>query len=275
MVVITGASAGIGLAAAGILADAGARLICLSRDTARAHIATAALRARYGNDSVLFIPVDLSRPDQVVAAADEIEDRCGRINILINNAGAMFSRRTETPEGFEGTFALNHLGYVLLTYLLLPTLHAAGTARVINVASEAHHGVSLDFDDLHGRRGYQGWRAYQRSKLCNILFTRELARREQGRGLTVACLHPGFIASDFGNNNSGPFRWLLSLAKWAKAEPVATGAERIADLAVRPDLVAGGYYVRKRLTPPGPAAQDEDTAHRLWERTMNLLAPWL
>ncbi len=170
----------------------------------------------------------------------------------------------------ERTFALNHMGYFLLTDRLLPRLKEAAPSRIVNVASEAHRGAALDFADLAGRRGAKGWPAYRRSKLANILFTAELARRLAGSGVVANCLHPGFVATRFGDVGSTlPTRMLLGLAKRFAAITPAAGAQTIVHLAAAPEAaaVSGGYFIKSRAALPSPAAQDAAAARRLWEES--------
>ena len=195
-----------------------------------------------------------------------------RIDVLINNAGAIFQRRETTEDGLERTFALNHMGYFLLTALLRDRLVASAPARIVNVASQAHRGATLDFADLQTARGYSGWRAYQRSKLCNILFTRELARRLGGTGVTANALHPGFVASRFGDNNHGLFRFGLGIAKRFAAISMEEGAETPVYLATSPEVAAvtGRYFDKCRPSEPSLAAQDDAAAARLWQESARI-----
>jgi len=195
-----------------------------------------------------------------------------RVDVLVNNAGAIFRRRDVTRDGLERTYALNHMAYFLLTALLKERLAAAAPSRIVSVASEAHRGATLDFDDLQGARHYSGWTAYQRSKLCNILFTRELARRLQGTGITANCLHPGFVASGFGDNNDGAFRVALSIAKRLFAISEEKGAATTVYLASSPEVqdTNGLYFKGCRPAFPSAAAQDDGAARRLWEESARL-----
>jgi NAD(P)-dependent dehydrogenase (short-subunit alcohol dehydrogenase family) len=192
--------------------------------------------------------------------------------VLLNNAGAIFNHRMATDEGFERTFALNHLAYYVLTNLLLDRLKASAPARVVNVASEAHRGATLDFADLQTTRNYSGWLAYKRSKLCNILFTRALARRLAGTGVTANALHPGFVATDFGNNNDGIFRAGLGLAKRVMAIAPAEGAKTSVYLASAPEVadLTGLYFDKCAAREPSVAAQDDRSAAALWRESAEL-----
>ena len=234
--IITGATAGIGLEVAARLGALGARLVLVGRDPAKGAAALAQLRARVPGLAAEMHYADLSLLAEVRRLAPLLAETAPRIDVLLNNAGAIFYRREETREGLERTFALNHMGYFLLTALLRENLLTSAPARIINVASGAHRKASLDFDDLQGVRRYDGWTSYCRSKLANILFTRELARRLAGSGVTANCLHPGFVASSFGDNNRGAFRLALGLAKRLIAIPVAKGAETPVYLAGSPEI---------------------------------------
>jgi NAD(P)-dependent dehydrogenase (short-subunit alcohol dehydrogenase family) len=203
--------------------------------------------------------------------AGEIAALQPRIDVLINNAGAMFQERGVTEDGLERSFALNHMSYFVLTNRLKDRLVAAGPARIVNTASGAHQGQSLDFADLQSERNYRGLRVYGRSKLANILFTRELARRLTGTGLTVNCLHPGFVATRIGENNNLIFRVGLAIAKRFALSP-EKGAETIVYLASSPEVasVSGGYFYQSRPATPSTAARDDATAKRLWDESARI-----
>jgi len=197
--IITGATGGIGLETARRLGALGARLVLVGRNRDKGNAAISRLRAEVPGVAVEMHHADLSRPDEIRRLADALLKTASRIDVLVNNAGAVFANRNTTPDGLELTFALNHMGYFRLMALLRDRLIASAPARVVNVASEAHRGSHLDFEDLQCSRRYRGWKAYQRSKLANILFTRELARRLEGTGVTANCLHPGFVARTQAN----------------------------------------------------------------------------
>jgi NAD(P)-dependent dehydrogenase (short-subunit alcohol dehydrogenase family) len=264
-IVITGATGGIGLAAAERLAAEGARLILVGRDGGRGERAVAWLKAKAPRAEIEFRAADLSRLGEVRRLGDELA-ALPRIDVLVNNAGAIFDRRGETADGLERTFALNHMAYFLLTVRLLDRLRASAPARIVSVASEAHRGAALDFGDLQTTRGYSGWLAYRRSKLANILFTRELARRLAGTGVAASCLHPGFVASGFGDRNGLLFRVGLGLAKRVMAITPAEGADTVAFLVLAPEgaRAGGGYFERRREIAPSAAARDDAAARRLW-----------
>jgi len=263
-VIVTGATSGIGEVAAIRLAEKGARIVFTARDKARADDTMAALkRANPRGDHAMHM-ADLSRLSEMKRAAAELA-REPRIDVLVNNAGALFNKRTETADVLEMTFALNHMAYFVITNMLLGKLKAR--ARIVTVASNAHRGARLDFDDLQSRRGYAGFPVYSRSKLCNILFNRELARRLAGSGVTANALHPGFVATRFGNDSGGIVRAVLKVAKPIGAISPEEGARTIIYLASSPDVaaVSGGYFYEcKPATPTAEARNDED-AKRLWD----------
>ena len=229
-VIVTGGNSGIGLETAVALAGAGARVLITARDRARGEAALAEVRRRGGRDDAELAVFDLADLASVRAGAAELLDRCPRIDVLVNNAGVVLSDRRETTDGLEATFAVNHLGPFLLTLLLLERIKASTPARIVNVASTAHKGArhGLDFDDLQSRHGYAGMLVYSKSKLANIYFTAELARRLAGTGVTVNCLHPGTVATGYGRD--GDSRGFLGLR--------AQG-----DQAVHPQRRAGGEDV--------------------------------
>ncbi|MFO0952303.1 MAG: SDR family oxidoreductase [Isosphaeraceae bacterium] len=264
---ITGATSGLGAVAADALAHAGARVIVVGRDKARCDESATRLRSLGGADS-FGIAADLSNQAYVRRLADEVRNRVTRLDVLLNNAGAMFAERTETVDGVEKTWALNHLGYFLLTNLLIEPLKAAGSARVVSVASDAHRAAfGIDFDDPEmKRRKYRPFRAYAQSKLANILFAFELARRLEGTGVTSNCLHPGFVATSFFNGRERMFR-LMKLAAWLVALTPEKGARTSIYLASSPDVtgVSGRYFERCRPAKPARPANDPEAARRLWD----------
>jgi len=270
--VITGATSGIGLRAAIGLAAAGARLVVIGRDRARGDAALARLRQAAPGVEVTIHYADLASLAELRRLASLLTDTVPRIDVLLNNAGAIYSRRSVTADGLERTFALNHMGYFVLTELLLGRLKDSAPARIVNVASDAHRGAELDFDDLQSERGYRAYKAYQRSKLCNILYTRGLARRLAGTGVTANCLHPGFVASRFGDDNGGLFAFALGLAKRFKGLSPEQGAQGAVYLATSPDAAAasGGYFDKGKPASPSPAAQDDQAAARLWQESARI-----
>lgn len=266
-IIVTGGTSGIGLAGAVDLAGQGHRIVLVARDPARAEAALRRLRrAGPDVDHALHL-ADLSRLSEMKRVGAAIASAEPRIDVLVNNAGALFDRRQEVEGGFEKTFALDHLSYFVLTAALLPSLRAAGQARVVSTSSEGHRFATLDFDDLQGRRAYSGWKAYCRAKLANVLFTRELARRLAGTGVTANCFHPGFVASRFGDETDGAFRPVFGLAKSFFAISPEKGADTLVYLAASPEVEgrSGGYYSKRKLTKTSRAGQDDAAARRLWD----------
>ncbi len=265
-VVATGATSGIGEVAALSLAQMGARIVVIARDEKRAEATLNKLETqapRLGHSvhlADLSSMAETRRVGQAVARAE------ARIDVLINNAGAVFSQRRVTPEGLELTFALNHMAYFVLTAELCDRLAASAPARVVSTSSMAHQGASLDFSNLQGERGFNGWKAYGRSKLANIHFTRELARRLAGTGVTANCLHPGFVATRFGDASGGWTSRLMPLVRTLAISP-EQGADTIIHLASSPEVegVTGQYFVKRKIAQPSAAARDDAAAKQLWE----------
>ena len=264
-IVITGATSGIGEVAAIRLAEQGARIVFIARDQARAEVTLAALRKANRAADHRFVVADLSLLSDMKRAAGEIEVLAPAIAVLINNAGALFNKRQETADGLEKTFALNHMSYFTITNLLLPKLKPG--ARIVSTASRAHEGATLDFDDLQSHKFKLGFQVYAKSKLCNILFTRELARRIAGTGVTVTCLHPGFVSTRFGDQSGGFMQKLVGLAKALGAISPEEGAKTIVYLAASLDveLVSGEYFDKCKIKTPSKEARNDADAKRLWE----------
>ncbi len=271
-VVVTGATRGIGFETTRGLAALGARVVMISRDARRTEEQAAVIRTATGNTAVETLQADLSVQADVRRVAGEILDRCPRIDVLVNNAGAVFSSRKETVDGLEMTFALNHMNYFLLTNLLLDRLKASAPARIVNVASAAHTMGKIKFDDLQHARSYSGFSAYGDSKLMNILFTYELSRRLSGTGVTANCLHPGFVASGFGKNDSPLMKAGIALMRPFQISAVK-GAQTSIYLASSPDVegVTGKYFSNRRAVDSNKASYDIATAQRLWEETARIV----
>ena len=271
--IVTGASAGIGQAIAQGLAACGAQVVLVCRSRARAEAAQNAIRTATGNAEIDIALADLSSQVEIRRLAQELLQRYPRIHALVNNAGVVNTKRTVTVDGIETVFAVNHLAYFLLTQLLLPRLIDSAPARIVNIASDAHHWDRLDFDDLQNHRRYRGLKVYAQSKLCNLLFTRELARRIASTGVTVNSLHPGGVATGLGWNNGW---WAVLVAKVLK--PFLRTAEQGADTAIylttTPEVanVNGKYFYNRREHQPSHAVQDDEAARRLWEISEQLTA---
>jgi NAD(P)-dependent dehydrogenase (short-subunit alcohol dehydrogenase family) len=272
-VVVTGANTGIGFETAAAMAGMGADVVITARDPAKGEAAAARIRERHPRARVEAMELDLARLDDVRRFAKDLEARRERLHVLVNNAGLMLDRRTTTIDGFETTFQVNHLGPFLLTNLLLDRLKASAPARIVNVSSTAHHGARLDFDDLQSERGYAGMRVYAMTKLCNILFTRELARRLEGTGVTANALHPGTVRTGFGQEGDTGGLWRIA---WAIGRPFflspRQGARTSVYLASSPEVEgrSGAYYTRCRPSRTSRAAQDDEAARRLWEISARL-----
>ena len=274
-VVATGATSGVGEQAVLALARMGARIVFVARDERRAEATLAKLERIAPRRGHTVHLADLSSMAETRRVGLLIGRSEPRVDVLINNAGAMFAERRVTAEGLELTFALNHMAYFGLTDALGERLAAATPARVVSTASAAHLRASLDFSDLQTARGYSGWRAYARSKLANILFTREAARRLAGAGVTANCFHPGFVASRFGSASGGWTSRLMPLAKMFAITP-EEGADTLVYLASSPEPadVSGGYFVKRKAVQPSASACDDEAAQKLWEASEALAAPW-
>jgi NAD(P)-dependent dehydrogenase (short-subunit alcohol dehydrogenase family) len=270
-IVITGATSGIGRVAAQHLAEMGARIILVAREKSRMEATLDQLRAAAPTQAHGAYLADLCKISEVKRVGAEIAAAEPPIDVLINNAGALFAFRTVTEDGLEKTFALNHMAYFVLTEMLRDRLVAAGEARIVNTSSAAHLNARLDLDDLQCRTGYGAMKAYGRSKLCNILFTRELARRLAGTKVTANCLHPGFVATRFGDEAGGLISRFAGLAKLLAVSP-EDGAKTLVYLASSPHVArtTGRYFYLCRPLSPSRAAEDEALATELWERSVVL-----
>ncbi len=269
---ITGATSGIGLESARALARQGASVVLVGRNEDRGKAALAEVRRTEPEAKLELMLADFTRLDTVHQLAADFQSRYSRLDVLLNNAGLIIDRRKVTPDGFEATFATNHLAHFVLTNLLLETLKASGPSRVVNVSSEAHRAGSLTFlDDLQAERGYLGMRVYGNSKLANILFTRELAKRLADTRVTTNSLHPGTVRTGFGHNTEGIFRHLVKLASpfMLSAEG---GARTSVYLASSPEVegVSGKYFIRCKEARGTRASRDDAAAAKLWEKSVEL-----
>jgi NAD(P)-dependent dehydrogenase (short-subunit alcohol dehydrogenase family) len=267
---VTGANSGIGKATVQGLAERGARVIMVCRSEERGEAARREIVDATGHDAIDLLLADLAVQADVRALADEVMARYNRLDVLINNAGIYQADRQLTPDGIEKTWAVNHLAYFLLANLLrdmlVHTASAHGEARVVNVGSEAYKGGDIDLDDPGFEEApYNGMKAYARSKLANLLFTYELARRWRGTGVAVTCVHPGVVASGFWDRNNDWLSWAAWLFKWMYKSP-ASGARGPLYLATSPEVdgVTGAYFDGTEPVTPEPKAYDERTAQRLW-----------
>ena len=278
---VTGASGGIGRETAVALAKLGATVVMVSRDSERGEVALSDVRRRSsGSNDVQLMLADLASLQAVRSLASEFRQRYQRLHVLVNNAGAYNAKRLLSEDGHELTFAVNHLAHFLLTNLLLDLLKASAPARIVNVSSRSHMGATIDFDDLHKESGYRGMSAYGQSKLANVLFTRELARRLEGTGVTANSLHPGVVRTGFGRNNDGAIGALFRIfqARVFQIAPIPfiltpeQGAETSIYLASSPDVesVTGKYFVKKKPVPSSESSSDPALAARLWQLSEEL-----
>ena len=271
---VTGATSGIGQVTAAALAAQGAHVIVVGRNRAKAQQVVGEIRRQTGNDAVWYLLADFSDLQQVRELAAAFSAQYSQLDVLVNNAGTYFNTRHPAPGGVEMTFHVNHLAHFLLTNLLLDTLTASAPARIVNVTSRAHEYDNMDFDDLGFERSYFGMKAYARSKLANLLFTYELARRLAGSGVTVNAVHPGGVATDIWRTNFpvlGPaIKWVMSLFALTPEE----GADTLIYLASSPDVegVTGKYFVEREAIASSPLSYDEQVAARLWEVSEQLTA---
>lgn len=272
--VVTGATSGIGKAAAIALARLGARVVLVGRDRGRAEAAAAEISSVSASPPRTEI-ADLASLEQVRELAGRLAG-LERVDVLVNNAGLILGERRTTVDGFEYVFAVNHLAPFLLTSLLLPKLTASVPARVVTVTSDAHSAARLELSDPNLAHGWDSWRSYANSKLANILFTRELARRLDGTGVTANCAHPGVVRTGFGREARPLVRLGVTIARPFMASP-ERGADTIVYLASSPGVAdqTGGYYVKRQRREPSAAARDDTAARKLWEisEKMTGLAP--
>jgi len=270
---VTGATSGIGEETALAFARMGARVGILARSASRAANTRARIAAETGHE-IEIVEGDLGSLASVRRAAEEIFERFDALHVFVNNAGLIGLERKTTVDGFETTFATNHLGPFLLTNLVLPRIVESAPARIVNLASDAHKfaKAGLDFDDLQNERAYKAFRVYGESKLANILFTRELAGRLASTGVTVNCVHPGAVATALGAQNGLFARALITLLKPFFRSP-ARGADTTIHVATAPELATttGEYFVDRKVTKPTAHARDDETARRLWERSAELV----
>lgn len=266
-VLITGATNGIGKAAATELARMGATVVITARDLHKGQATLEEIRSKTGNSNLDLLVADLSSQAEVRRLAAEFKAKYSRLDVLINNAGGFFDVRKTTVEGIEYTFAFNHLAYFLLTNLLLDLLKQSAPSRIINVSSDAQSGAKLNFGDLQMEQRYGSFTAYGQSKLANVMFTYALARRLEGTGVTVNALHPGVVNTGFGDNSqSALIRGVMWLFKRFTLSP-ERGAETSVYLASSPEVegVTGKYFDKKRAKPSNPASYDEAAQERLWD----------
>ena len=245
----------------------GATVVIVGRSAQKTSQVVEEIRLATGNQNVDSLLADLSSQQEVRRLASDFKSKYSQLHVLLNNAGGTFTTRQLSVDGIEMTFALNHLAYFLLTNLLLDTIKASAPARIINVSSEAHSGGKIDFDNLQGERSYSSFGPYGNSKLANILFTTELARRLEGTGVTVNALHPGFVSTGFGKNNPGLLMKIMGAVVPLIARSPEKGAETSIYLASSPEVqsITGKYFVDCKVTQPAPQATDSAVARKLWD----------
>lgn len=265
-IIVTGANAGIGKITAQELARMGAHVVMVARSEERATAARHDIVSQTGSNRVDIMLADLSSQESIRTFASEFKRRYEKLDVLVNNAGGIFNQRLETADGLELTFALNHLGYFLPTMLLLDMLKDAPAGRIVSVSSDAHRGAELDLNDLQTTAGYSSFKAYGRSKLANIYFTYELARRLDGTSVTANTLHPGFVASNFGKNNGGLFKLFMNTVGRLIARSPEKGAETSIYLASSPEVegVSGKYFSNKKEVRSSDVSYDTAVAATLW-----------
>jgi retinol dehydrogenase 14 len=273
-VVVTGGNSGIGKEAAVELAAMGAHVVVAARSRTKGEAAVAEIKSRASSDAVELADLDLASIASIHAFADKFLANHDRLDVLLNNAGLTLRKRAETADGFEMVFGVNHLGHFLLTSRLRERLIESAPARVVNVASDAHRFArgGLDFDDLMATKRYRPFLVYARSKLANILFTRELARRLEGTGVIANCFHPGYIDSGFGRNNQGFFASLMSMGSSLFARSPEQGADTLIWLATAPEAgqTSGEYFYNRKPRRTKGLARNSELAKKLWNYTEEL-----
>ena len=263
---VTGATDGIGKVSARVLAELGAKVIIVGRNPEKSAIVLAELKSISGNENIDLLMADLAVMQEVRDLAEQVISRYDRIDVLLNNAGGYFTKHEITSDGLEMTFALNHMSYFLLTNKLMELLKYSAPARIVNVSSDAHYGVDMEFENLNGEQEYKAWKAYQKSKLANVLFTYELLKKVPGN-ITVNCLHPGFVATNFGHNNGGFFGPVLKIAQRISAINPEEGAKTSIFLCSAPEVkgVSGKYFYKCQPKTSSRESRNMDTGKRLWQ----------
>ena len=274
---VTGANQGIGKETALALARMGATVVITARDRAKGEAALADIRQRSGNDAASLFTADFASFASIRDFASEFQRSHQQLHVLVNNAGGYNAVRTLTKDGFETTFGVNHLGYFLTTQLLLDTIKSSAPARIVTVSSAAHNGAKINFDDLQSERSWAGFGAYGQSKLCNVLFAYELARRLEGSGVTSNALHPGVVMTGFGHNNAGIVGGFFDIFHTIARPFLLTadkGARTSVYLASSPavERVTGKYFADSREKQSNAISRDPDVARRLWDLSEQMVA---
>ncbi len=269
--VVTGANVGIGKVTSLELAKMGARVVMVCRSKEKGEKAADEIRKSSGNSAITLIVGDMSSQQDIRKVAAKFKEDFSQLHVLVNNAGGLVPTRELSVDGIEKTFAVNHLGYFLLTNLLLDVLSKSAPSRIVNVASSVHHYAKLDFENLQGERKYRQFQAYSLSKLENVLFTYELARRLEGSGVTVNCMEPGAVYTNFYNNSGFGLRVFASLFGWTMRTP-EKGAETVVYLASSPDVegVTGKYFKDKKAVSSSKLSMNQSISARLWELSEKL-----
>ena len=265
---ITGATDGIGKEAAIELAKKGCNLILIGRNKKKGEKVVEQIRKVADNYvDIDYFTADLMLMKEVSRVADEVSRKYPKIDVLLNNVGAYFAFRDVTEEGFERTFALNHLGYFLMTKKLLPLVEKSDYKRIVNVSSSAHYGIDFEFDNMNGEKKYSGFDVYKKSKLANVMFTYELAKRIEGTGITANCLHPGFVSTNFGKNNNFLWRNVIRVAMWLTAISVRDGAKTSIHLACSDEVkdITGRFFANSQIKKGSSKAKNEEHNRKLWE----------
>ena len=271
-IVLTGGTSGLGFRAAEVLGkEIKNKIILIGSNKQKGETSVRNLIKQTSNNNISFIQCDLSSISQIKSLADKLNKF--KIDILINNAGALFFSRKESVDKIEKTFALNHLSYFILTNILLKYKVIKTGGRIVNVASGAHRGVKLDFTNLEMKTNYNGWIAYKKSKLCNILFTKKLSELTKKNKMTVNCLHPGFVKTQFGKNNSGLASLAIKFLMYFFAISVEEGAETILFLATDKNIknITGKYFYRSKIKEPSIFAQSQKDADLLWDISLRMV----
>ena len=272
-ILITGGTDGLGYRTAFILAkDKKNKLILIGRNKKKGNDAVSKIKNETKNSNIKFLNADLSSINETSLLANKLIGE--KINVLINNAGALFYSRNKSTEGIEKTFALNHLSYFVLTNLMLKNKTIENGGRIINVASGAHRGVDLNFDDIEMVSNYNGWKCYKKSKLCNILFTKKLSELTKKNKITVNCLHPGFVKTNFGKNNTGFAGLVIKSLMNFFAIKVEEGAKTIIYLASSPEVenISGKYFYQSKINKPSNFAENNSSAEKLWKHSIETIS---
>ncbi len=270
---VTGANSGIGKATTLGLAQMGATVVMVCRDRTKGEEVQNEIKTKSGNNAVDLLQADLSSQQSIRQLVENFQHHSTHLHVLINNAGGSFPGRRETVDGLEMTFAVNYLAPFLLTHLLLDVLKASAPARIVNVSSESHQSSSIKMDDLQGMKGYRSLNTYGQSKLAVVMFTYELARRLEGTGVTVNCLHPGFVATNFGQSSTAPvIRTAVKFISRFGMSP-EEGAKTSIYLASSPEVegVTGKYFVKSIPKRSAAISYDESLQRQLWEQSAKLV----